>query len=83
MMEDKVRKRMYIHMCDWVPLLYSRKLIECCKPAIMEKKQKSFKIKKNQDKFKHLFSRNRILFCTLVTQQHYTGYVNIGALTSI
>ena len=24
-------------MCDWVPLLYSRKLTEHCKPAIMEK----------------------------------------------
>ena len=42
-MEDKVRKRMYIHMCDWVPLLYSRKLIECCKPAIMEKNKNHLK----------------------------------------
>ena len=25
-------------MCDWVTLLYSRKLTEHCKPAIMEKK---------------------------------------------
>ena len=24
-------------MCDWVALLYSRKLTEHCKPAIMEK----------------------------------------------
>ena len=24
-------------MCDWVILLYSRKLTEQCKPAIMEK----------------------------------------------
>ena len=24
-------------MCDWVTLLYSRKLTEHCKPAIMEK----------------------------------------------
>ena len=24
-------------MCDWVALLYSRKLIEHCRPAIMEK----------------------------------------------
>ena len=35
--EDNVRKRMYIVTCDWVPLLYSRKLTEHCKPAIMEK----------------------------------------------
>ena len=25
-------------MCDWVSLLYSRKLTDHCKPAIMEKK---------------------------------------------
>ena len=28
---------MYTCMCDWVTLLYSRKLTEHCKPAIMEK----------------------------------------------
>ena len=32
-----MRKRMYICMCDWVTLLYSRNLTEYCKPAIMEK----------------------------------------------
>ena len=36
-MEDNVRKRMYLCMCDWVTLLYSRKLTEHCKPVIMEK----------------------------------------------
>ena len=36
-MEDNVRKRMYLCMCDWVILLYSRKLTEHCKPATMEK----------------------------------------------
>ena len=30
-------KRMYVCLCDWVTLLYSRKLTEHCKPAIMEK----------------------------------------------
>ena len=35
-MEDNVRKRMYICMCDWVILLYSRKLMEHCKPTIIE-----------------------------------------------
>ena len=30
-------KRMYTCMCNWVTLLYSRKLIEHCKPAILEK----------------------------------------------
>ena len=37
MMEDNVRKRMYICVYDWVTLMYSRKLTERCKPAIMEK----------------------------------------------
>ena len=32
-----MRKRMYICMCDWVILLYSRILKEHCKPTIMEK----------------------------------------------
>ena len=39
MMEhDHVRKRMYTSMCNWVTLLYSRKLTEHCKLAIMENK---------------------------------------------
>jgi len=37
MMEDNVRKRMYICMCDWVTLLYSRKLTEHYILAMMEK----------------------------------------------
>ena len=37
MEHDNVSKRMYICMCDWVTLLYNRKLIEHCKPAITEK----------------------------------------------
>ena len=36
-MGDKVRKRIYMCMCDWVTLLYSRKLTEHCKPATTEK----------------------------------------------
>ena len=36
-MEDNVRKRMYICMYDWVPLLYGRKLTEHCKPTVTEK----------------------------------------------
>ena len=48
-MEDNVRKRMYICMCDWVTLLYSRKLTEHGKPTIIEK----IKIikKKNLEKY--------------------------------
>ena len=40
MMEhDNVRKRTYIYMCvcDWVTLLYGRKLTEHGKPVIIEK----------------------------------------------
>jgi len=37
MIEDNVRKTMYICMYDWITLLYSRKLTEHCKPTIMEK----------------------------------------------
>ena len=50
---DNVRKKMYIFMCDWVPLLYSRKLTEHCKPTIMEKKNhlKKTKIKIDQWSF--------------------------------
>ena len=32
-----MRKRMNIYVCDWVTLLYSRKLKEHCKPTIIEK----------------------------------------------
>ena len=35
---------MYTCMCDWVTLLYSRKLAEHCKPAIMEKNKNHLKI---------------------------------------
>ena len=39
-------KNMYVCMCDWVTLLYSRKLTEHCKPAIMEKIKIIIKLKK-------------------------------------
>ena len=45
-------KRMYTYMCNWVTMLYSRKLTEHCKPAIMERiknhyiKNKKIKINK-------------------------------------
>ena len=35
-------------MCDWVILLYSGKLIEHCKPAIMEKIKIIIKLKKER-----------------------------------
>ena len=37
---------MYTCMCNWVTMLYSRKLTEHCKPAIMEKIKIILKIKK-------------------------------------
>ena len=49
-MEDNVRKRTYICVCDWVTFLYSRKLTEHYKPVIMEKIVK--KIKKQINKIK-------------------------------
>ena len=40
-------KNMYTCMCNWVTMLYSRKLTEHCKPAIMEKNKKSLYKKLN------------------------------------
>ena len=37
LMEENVRKGMDLCVCDWVPLLYSRKRTEHCRPATMEK----------------------------------------------
>ena len=50
MMEDNVKKRMYIYICvcDWVTLLYSRKLTEHCETIIMERIKIILKIKKNK-----------------------------------
>ena len=52
-MEDNVRKRMYVCMCDWVTLLYSKKLTEHCKPPIMEKIEVIFKKPKKKKKCKN------------------------------
>ena len=41
-----MRKRLNICMCDWVTLLYRRKLTEYCEPTIME----NIKIIKNKNK---------------------------------
>ena len=50
LMEDNVRKSTYICICDWVTLLYSRKLPEHCKPAVYSGKKNHLKNKmqKNQ-----------------------------------
>ena len=40
------KKGTYTYMCDQVNLLYSRKLTEQCKPAIMEKMKIIIKKKK-------------------------------------
>ena len=34
---DKIDFKMYTCVCNWVTMLYSRRLRENCKPAIMEK----------------------------------------------
>ena len=52
-MEDNVRKRMHICMCDWVSLLYSRKLTEHCKPALIEKIKIIKKNKKLEEEVYH------------------------------
>ena len=58
MMEhDNVRKKTVYSMCKWVALLYSRKLTEHCKPAIIEKYE-------NQKR-----KQNNFLKCFLVTLQ--------------
>ena len=54
-MEGNVRKRMYICMCDWVTLLYSRKLTEYCKPVIMEEIKIITKKSRNKAGFKYVF----------------------------
>ena len=54
MMEhDNVRKKMYMCIYNWVTLLYSRKVTEHCRAAIMEKIKiiinKKFDNQKNQN----------------------------------
>ena len=45
MMEhDNGEKRIYTCMCNWVTMLYSRKLTKHCKPATMEKIKISYNI---------------------------------------
>ena len=52
MMEhDNVRKKMYTCMCNWVTMLYGRKLTEHCKPGIMGKNKNHY-IKKKEKKLK-------------------------------
>ena len=55
-MEDNVRKRMYICMCEWITLLYSRKLSEHCKPV------KIGKIKIINKKFYSYSGLNKLLY---------------------
>ena len=45
---------MYTCIYNWVPMLYSRKLTEHCKPGIMGKKINIFKKKKKKKKKKRL-----------------------------
>ena len=47
---------MYTCMCHWVTMLYSRKLTEHCKPAIMEKIKIIIKKKENVNVELHLIT---------------------------
>ena len=47
---------MYMCMCHWVTLLYSRKLTEHCEPAIMKKK--TIKYKKRKKPFRGKKTKN-------------------------
>ena len=49
---------MYTCICNWVPMLYSRKLTEHCKPAVMEKNKKLYKNKK-QNKTCHFKKKEK------------------------
>ena len=47
-------------MCNWVTMLYSIKLTEYCRPAIMEKSEKHYikKLRKQNQKQKNCFSED-------------------------
>ena len=93
MMEhDNVReKKMYTCMCNWVTMLYSRKLTEHCKPAIMEKnKNCDIEKKKKTDEWQnseidpriqnnciHSFYVNKILL-----NNYVSGIVLVGKETN-
>ena len=49
-------------MCDWVTLLYSRKLTEYGKPAIMKKKL-------NKNDYKNLKKSSKIKECQIFAKQ--------------
>ena len=49
---------MYTYMCDWVTLLYRRKLTEHCKSAIMEKIRITFLKKESTNKNRKTNKRN-------------------------
>ena len=48
-------------MCDWVTLLYSRKLTELYKPAIMEKKIIKISFKKSNKRRVQFLPRSQYL----------------------
>lgn len=58
MMEDNVRKRMCVCVCDWVTLLFSRKLTEHCKPTIKEKIKIIKKVNSAQKHFRLFTQRD-------------------------
>ena len=55
---DNVRKKMYTCMCNWVTMLYSRKLTEHSKLAIMEKNKNRY-IKKGKENIFHVNGKQK------------------------
>ena len=73
MIEDNVRKRMYICMYDWVTWLYSRKLTENSKPTIMENTKIIFLKKVFVGFFLVIFSLKQLeipLQCSTLSKLH-------------
>ena len=64
-------KSMYTCICNWVTTLYSRKLTEPCKPAIMEKIK--FIILKNKNKYIKLMGKCLVILSRIKDLSCYNG----------
>ena len=77
MMEHyNVRERMYTCICNWVTMLYSGKLTEHCKPAIMEKNKNNY--------IKNIFLKNDVFNLSIAVACYsveiYTAINNMIAI---
>ena len=79
---------MYISTCDWVTLLYSRKLTEHCKAAIMKKIKiikkllMAFIEELEQENLKFVWKHKRTQIVKAILRKK-NGAGGIGSLTSI